>query len=60
MYDRENFKRYVGGNSGDSYIAGLKKVEEEFNISVPDDKAEGLKTVGDIAAFIDETVGNNK
>ncbi len=37
MYDRENFKLYVGGNSGASYIAGLRKVEEEFGISLDEE-----------------------
>ena len=43
----------LGADSLDM-IEMLMALEEEFNISVPDDKAEGLKTVGDIAAFIDE------
>lgn len=37
MYDRKNFKEYVGGNSGASYIAGLKKVEEEFKVSLDEE-----------------------
>ncbi|MBQ9792876.1 MAG: acyl carrier protein [Clostridia bacterium] len=49
----------LGADSLDM-IEMLMALEEEFNISVPDDKAEGLKTVGDIANFIDETVGTDK
>ena len=49
----------LGADSLDM-IEMLMALEEEFNISVPDDKAEGLKTVGDIANFIDETVGADK
>ena len=48
----------LGADSLDM-IEMLMALEEEFNISVPDDKAEGLKTVGDIAAFIDEKVRNH-
>lgn len=31
----------------------LMSLEEEFNISVPDDKAQELKKISDIVAFID-------
>ena len=42
----------LGADSLDM-IEMLMTLEEEFNISVPDDKAETLKTVADIAKFID-------
>ena len=42
----------LGADSLDM-IEMLMALEEQFNISVPDDKAEELKTVGQIAAFID-------
>ena len=42
----------LGADSLDM-IEMLMALEEEFNISVPDDKAEELKTVAQIAAFID-------
>lgn len=45
----------LGADSLDM-IEMLMSLEEEFNISVPDDKADGLKTVADIAKFIDENV----
>lgn len=48
----------LGADSLDM-IEMLMALEEEFNISVPDDKAEDLKTVGDISKFIDETIGSN-
>lgn len=48
----------LGADSLDM-IEMLMALEEEFNISVPDDKAEDLKTVGDISKFIDETTGSN-
>ena len=31
----------------------LMTVEEEFGITVPDEKAQELKTVGDIVAFVE-------
>lgn len=49
----------LGADSLDM-IEMLMALEEEFNISVPDDKAEGLKTVGDIAKFIDENTNKDE
>ena len=43
----------LGADSLDM-IEMLMAFEEEFNLSIPDDKAEKLKTVGDVADFIDE------
>ena len=48
----------LGADSLDM-IEMLMALEEEFNISVPDDKAEGLKTVGNVADFIDKATKNN-
>lgn len=45
----------LGADSLDM-IEMLMTLEDEFGISVPDDKVETLKTVSDIADFID----NNK
>ncbi len=45
----------LGADSLDM-IEMLMTLEEEFGISVPDDKAEGMKTVADIASFIDANV----
>ena len=42
----------LGADSLD-IIEMLMALEEEFNITVPDEKAESLKTVGDIAKYID-------
>lgn len=42
----------LGADSLDM-IEMLMSLEEEFGISVPDDKVEDLKTVGNIVAFID-------
>ena len=48
----------LGADSLDM-IEMLMTLEEEFKISVPDDKADCLKTVGDIANFIDEATTEN-
>ena len=43
----------LGADSLDM-IEMLMALEEQFQISVPDEEAENLKTVGDIAKFIDK------
>ena len=37
MYDKENFKTFVGINSGASYIAGLNKIQEELDIDIEEE-----------------------
>ena len=37
-----------------SEIESKVKVEKEFGISIPDDKAEKIGTVGDAIAYIEE------
>lgn len=49
----------LGADSLDM-IEMLMALEEEFGLSIPDDKAETLKTVGDVSSFIDETLKNKK
>lgn len=34
----------------------LMYIEEEFGVEVPDDVAQDLKTLGDIASFMDENI----
>jgi len=34
----------------------LMYIEEEFSVTVPDDVAQELKTLGDIAGFMDGTI----
>ncbi|MCR5121661.1 MAG: acyl carrier protein [Ruminococcus sp.] len=31
----------------------ISAVEDEFDVQIPDEKVEGIKTVGDIVAFIE-------
>lgn len=45
----------LGADSLDM-IEMLMALEEQFKITVPDEKAEELKTVGDIANYIDSQV----
>lgn len=49
----------LGADSLDM-IEMLMAFEEEFGLSIPDDKAETLKTVGDVSNFIDETLKDKK
>ncbi len=49
----------LGADSLDM-IEMLMTMEEEFGVSVPDDKAETLKTVADIVNFIDENSKEEK
>lgn len=49
----------LGADSLDM-IEMLMSLEEEFGLSIPDDKAENLKTVGDVSSFIDESLKNKK
>lgn len=37
-------------------IEMLMKMEEEYNISIPDEKAAELKTVGDIADYVEAQI----
>lgn len=32
----------------------IMSIEEEFEIEIPDDQAQGLKTLGDIVTFIEQ------
>lgn len=48
----------LGADSLDM-IEMLMALEEEFGITVPDDKADSLKTVGDIAKYIDSVKKDN-
>ena len=34
----------------------LMTIEDEYDISIPDDIAQGMKTVGDVVAYLDENV----
>ncbi len=50
-----NFINDLGADSLDT-VELIMEFEKEFGISIPDDQAEGIKTVGDAIAYIE----NNK
>ena len=37
----------------------ISSVEDEFDIEIPDDKVEGIKTVGDIVAYIESVTAED-
>ena len=46
------FAQDLGADSLDT-VELIMEFEKEFGISIPDDKAEGIKTVGDAIAYIE-------
>ena len=51
-----NFVSELGLDSLD-VVELVMAIEEEFDIEVPDDKAENLVTVGDVVKYIEEQIG---
>ncbi len=37
----------------------ISSVEDEFDVEIPDDKVEGIKTVGDIVAYIESVTAED-
>ena len=37
----------------------ISSVEDEFDVEIPDEKVEGIKSVGDIVAYIESTVSED-
>ena len=50
-----SFTNDLGADSLDT-VELIMEFEKEFNISIPDDKAEGIQTVGDAVAYIEANV----
>ena len=48
-----NFVNDLGADSLDT-VELIMEFEKEFDIQIPDDKAEAIATVGDAIAFIEE------
>ena len=48
-----SFTNDLGADSLDT-VELIMEFEKQFNISIPDDKAEGILTVGDAIAYIEE------
>ena len=47
-----SFTNELGADSLDT-VELIMEFEKQFNISIPDDKAEGIQTVGDAIAYIE-------
>jgi acyl carrier protein len=50
-----SFTNDLGADSLDT-VELIMDFEKQFNISIPDDKAEGIQTVGDAIAYIEANV----
>ena len=51
--DEASFTNDLGADSLDT-VELIMEFEKEFNIQIPDDKAEAIATVGDATSFIKE------
>ena len=52
-----NFIEDIGADSLD-IVEFVMELEEEFDIQIPDDQAEKIKTVGEAVDYIDNAVKN--
>ena len=50
--NESSFTNDLGADSLDT-VELIMEFEKQFNISIPDDKAEGIQTVGDAIAYIE-------
>lgn len=50
-----SFTNDLGADSLDT-VELIMEFEKQFNISIPDDKAEGIQTVGDAITYIETNV----
>jgi acyl carrier protein len=50
-----SFTNDLGADSLDT-VELIMEFEKQFNISIPDDKAEGIQTVGDAITYIEGNV----
>ena len=48
-----SFTNDLGADSLDT-VELIMEFEKEFNVSIPDDKAEGIATVGDAISYLEE------
>ena len=53
-----SFTNDLGADSLDT-VELIMEFEKEFDIQIPDDKAEAIATVGDAVSFIEERKLNN-
>ena len=52
MTNEANFTNDLGADSLDT-VELIMEFEKEFDIQIPDDKAEAIATVGDAVSFIE-------
>jgi acyl carrier protein len=50
-----SFNADLGADSLDT-VELIMEFEKEFNISIPDDQAENIKTVGDAVAYLEANI----
>ena len=55
LTNEASFTNDLGADSLDT-VELIMEFEKQFNISIPDDKAEGIQTVGDAIAYIEANV----
>ena len=53
-----NFKKDLGADSID-LVELIMEFEREFNLSIPDEKAEEIQTVGDSITFLEASVSDD-
>jgi acyl carrier protein len=56
LTDDANFIEDLGADSLD-IVELVMEFEKEFNIDIPDEDAEKLKTVGDAMAYLNQKIG---
>lgn len=54
--EEARFTNDLGADSLDT-VELIMEFEKEFNISIPDDQAEKISTVGDAIHYIEENIG---
>ncbi|MCO6459925.1 MAG: acyl carrier protein [Saprospiraceae bacterium] len=50
-----SFTEHLGADSLDT-VELIMELEKEFNISIPDEQAEQIKTVGDAVAYLESQI----
>lgn len=56
VVETASFTNDLGADSLDT-VELIMEFEKEFNISIPDDQAEKISTVGDAIRYIEENLG---
>ena len=56
VVETASFTNDLGADSLDT-VELIMEFEKEFNVSIPDDQAEKISTVGDALKYIEENVG---